>query len=569
MKKNKRFIESLTRLIESKKTQLGVNSSIAEIKSLVKYMNFEEMKAPKSFNINTTVGRFVTTNEEGYQKKFYNSYMQLEKDAYIFDKISSEVAKKVASDMVKIMEDGTIEDVNKYIIEKTGFKHIKVSLLDDSIDENKMSLIKEVFGKLKKANLQMVLVENTNSEAQTKSCYGILNSRLKANMVGEWSNRVSKVRADIKDFILLIAVGRIIKDCFDYIEKNPDRIKQLLKDDLEPNHVFEEYTSLDELLEKFNLDVVMDTIEKSKGLRYPLQLISLLNHCMKDIVQETGVILDYEKSIKELTGDYAKPYMTKKNITKKIENFMNDNKFLNMFGYVEADSDCDLEKLNQLEDEFIELTTKIFLPVKKDHSLRFRRLGKMKADGVYVYPFKALCVDLDGVHSFVHEAFHMIDFTEGLLSLDIKFKQIVNKYTSIVTDKVNSLDKGDSFYIEWNSKNKYNKNYYLNPREIFARAGELYVSEILGVKSSLTRRDFSEGDKAYIYPVDREFLDLVKVYFDELFKNLKDKSQIVSFNDEATVEAAIETTNALDSFNFENLNFAKSNDYCVEQLSLF
>lgn len=569
MEENKRFIESLTRLIESKKIQLGVNSSIAEIKSLVKYMNFEEMKAPKSFNINTTMGRFVTTNEEGYQKKFYNSYMQLEKDAYIFDKISSEVAKKVASDMVKIMEDGTIEDVNKYIIEKTGFKHIKVSLLDDSIDENKMSLIKEVFGKLKKANLQMVLVENTNSEAQTKSCYGILNSRLKANMVGEWSNRVSKVRADIKDFILLIAVGRIIKDCFDYIEKNPDRIKQLLKDDLEPNHVFEEYTSLDELLEKFNLDVVMDTIEKSKGLRYPLQLISLLNHCMKDIVQETGVILDYEKSIKELTGDYAKPYMTKKNITKKIENFMNDNKFLNMFGYVEADSDCDLEKLNQLEDEFIELTTKIFLPVKKDHSLRFRRLGKMKADGVYVYPFKALCVDLDGVHSFMHEAFHMIDFTEGLLSLDIKFKQIVNKYTSIVTDKVNSLDKGDSFYIEWNSKNKYNKNYYLNPREIFARAGELYVSEILGVKSSLTRRDFSEGDKAYIYPVDREFLDLVKVYFDELFKNLKDKSQIVSFNDEATVEAAIETTNALDSFNFENLNFAKSNDYCVEQLSLF
>ena len=569
MEENKRFIESLTRLIESKKTQLGVNSSIAEIKSLVKYMNFEEMKAPKSFNINTTMGRFVTTNEEGYQKKFYNSYMQLEKDAYIFDKISSEVAKKVASDMVKIMEDGTIEDVNKYIIEKTGFKHIKLSLLDDGIDENKMSLIKEVFGKLKKANLQMVLVENTNSEAQTKSCYGILNSRLKANMVGEWSNRVSKAKADITDFVLLIAVGRIIKDCFDYIEKNPDRIKQLLKDDLEPNHVFEEYTSLDELLEKFNLDVLMDTIEKSKGLRYPLQLISLLNHCMKDIVQETGVILDYEKSIKELTGDYAKPYMTKKNITKKIENFMNDNKFLNMFGYVEADSDCDLEKLNQLEDEFIELTTKIFLPVKKDHSLRFRRLGKMKADGVYVYPFKALCVDLDGVHSFVHEAFHMIDFTEGLLSLDVKFKQIVNKYTSIVTDKVNSLDKGDSFYIEWNSKNKYNKNYYLNPREIFARAGELYVSEILGVKSSLTRRDFSEGDKAYIYPVDREFLDLVKVYFDELFKNLKDKSQIVSFNDEATVEAAIETTNALDSFNFENLNFAKSNDYSVEQLSLF
>lgn len=569
MEENKRFVESLTRLIESKKTQLGVNSSIAEIKGLVKYMDFEEMKAPKSFNINTTMGRFVTTNEEGYQKKCYNSYMQLEKDVYIFDKISSEVAKKVASDMVKIMEDGTIEDVNKYIIEKTGFKHIKVSLLDDGINENKMSLIKEVFGKLKKANLQMVLVENANSEAQTKSCYGILNSRLKANMVGEWSNRVSKAKADIKDFVLLIAVGRIIKDCFDYIEKNPDRIKQLLKDDLEPNHVFEEYTSLDELLEKFNLDVVMDTIEKSKGLRYPLQLISLLNHCIKDIVQETGVVLDYEKSIKELTGDYAKPYMTKKNITKKIENFMNDNKFLNMFGYVEADSDCDLEKLNQLEDEFIELTTKIFLPVKKDHSLRFRRLGKMKADGVYVYPFKALCVDLDGVHSFVHEAFHMIDFTEGLLSLDIKFKQIVNKYTSIVTDKVNSLDKGDSFYIEWNSKNKYNKNYYLNPREIFARAGELYVSEILGVKSSLTRRDFSEGDKAYIYPVDREFLDLVKVYFDELFKNLKDKSQIVSFNDEATVEAAIETTNALDSFNFENLNFAKSNDYSVEQLSLF
>lgn len=579
MKENKIFIESLTKLMETKRIQLGVNSSIAELKGLVKYMNFEEIKVPKSFDVNKAMGRLVTVHEDGYQKKFYDSYKQLNRDTYIFDKISSEVAKKVASDISRLMEDGTIEDVNKYIEEKAGFKNIKASLIDDSIDKEELSLLQDVFSKLKKSNLQIIKIENTHSGSEDKDSYGILNSRLNANMIGEWTRRVKKLKVNVRDFILLIAIGRIIKDCFCYIEKNPDRIKELLKTEIYPNTVFEDYLSLDDVVSRFNLDMTIDGIEKSKGLRFPLQLVSLLNYCMRDIVGETSMILDYEKSIRELAGDYAKPYMTKKNITKKMESYMSDNKFLNMFGYVEADNACDLDKLQQLEEEFVELSEKIVLPMVKDHSLRFRRLGKMKADGLYVYPFKALCVDLDGVYTFVHEMFHMIDFTQGLLSLDVKFKDIVNKYSIIVNDNVNSLDKGNEFYIQWNSRNKYNKNYFLNSREIFARAGELYVSQVLGIKSSLIKRDFSEGNSKYIYPLDVELLDLIKVYFDDLFVKMKDEFETVSFKELETEENLISIQNAnkveiksnvsINDFNFENFNFANKADCTIEQLSLF
>ena len=46
--------------------------------------------------------------------------------------------------------------------------------------------------------------------------------------------------------------------------------------------------------------------------------------------------------------------------------------------------------------------------MSKNQSLRFRKLGKLKANGVYYPGYDTLAVDLDGVSSFIHEMFHIL-----------------------------------------------------------------------------------------------------------------------------------------------------------------
>lgn len=531
MKENKKFIESLARVIESKKVDLGVDSSIAEIKGLAKYMNFESVELPKKYNPNKVANIFATNKADGFQQSCYTSYHALSKDVYIFEKITSEVAKKVSADMLDMLDgDNAVENINNYILEKTDFKNIKISLVDDSSDDEDVKLAKEVFDKLKKANIQMILVENTSEKAKMKSYYSVLNSKLKTTMIGEWTRRYSGAKAEIRDFILLIAIGRIIKDCCTYFRKDINRAKLLLSRKLYPNRIFEDELSLEDIIERIDSVYISELMEETTDIKFPVSLISLWNHCMADIVKETGIIAEYKKTIKDVSTEYAKPYMTKKHITKKIEGFMKDNTFLNMFGYVEADNSCDMEKLDELQKEFIEFSSLLPLPVAKDQSLRFRRLGNIKADGVYYAMFKSLCIDLDGVYSFTHEMFHMIDYMEGLLSLDVNFRELMNKYEEIVTNKIDSLDKSSEIYLAWNSRNKHNKDYYLKGTEIFARLGEIYVSEILGIESSFVNRNLYRGMGEYVYPKDKELASLIKEYFDKLFENIKAKYEIVSFD---------------------------------------
>lgn len=526
MEENKKFIESLRRLIKSKKLELGVDSSISDIKGLSKYIDLESIKIPKSFNVNNALKTFATKRVEEFQNAEYSS---LSKDMYIFEKISTEVSKKVSNDMMEILANNNPEEnINKYILDKTDFKNIKVSLVSTDTEDATINLAKEVFSKLKNPNIQIVLVENTNANAKIKSYYGILNTKLKASMPGEWRRTTTCTKAQIRDFILLITIGIIIKDSCDYFGKDINRAKSILKERLHPNRIFEENLSYEDVIKKVNSLDISKVIEESRNNAIPISLIPLFNYCIADIVKENNRIMEYDKSIRDMDKNYAKPYMTKKNITKKIKNFMGNNSFLNMFGYVEADETCELEKLNRLEEEFIEFSTLLPMPVLKDQSLRFRRLGNIKADGVYYYIFNSLCVNLDGVYSFTHEMLHMIDFKEGLLSLNNDFKQIINMYTSIVNEQIERLDKSDYIYTTWHSKKKYNKDYYLNGAEIFARMGEIYVSEILGIKSSLVKRNFKKGIDAFVYPVDEELLSLTKVYFDNMFESIKNKHEVVS-----------------------------------------
>lgn len=234
--------------------------------------------------------------------------------------------------------------------------------------------------------------------------------------------------------------------------------------------------------------------------------------------------VEEEIDVKEeinIATEYARSYETKKNIPDKILAKMKENKFLTQFGYVEFDELVDLEKIELIEKEWEDINNKILFPLAKDHSLRFRRLGKHKASGLYFPSMKAVCVDIKGPSSMVHEVFHMIDYTtlnNSCLSSMFNFRNIIERYRIITDEMVGELNDEAGFKSLWNGKTKYNKGYFHSAKEIFARCGELYVNEVLRIDSSLVK----SSDKI-LYPKDEFLLELLEKYYTTIVQLVTEK----------------------------------------------
>ena len=82
--------------------------------------------------------------------------------------------------------------------------------------------------------------------------------------------------------------------------------------------------------------------------------------------------------------DVANAFMTKKHIPLKHQDYMKESHFLNVYQYVEVDADCDLEKMREVEKEFVALGD-ILGKQKYDASIRFRRLGRHHAWLLFLY----------------------------------------------------------------------------------------------------------------------------------------------------------------------------------------
>lgn len=214
----------------------------------------------------------------------------------------------------------------------------------------------------------------------------------------------------------------------------------------------------------------------------------------------------------------AKAYQTKQHITKEKEEKMNTTSFLEIFNYVEIDNSVDLDKFEVIENEFKELRKIIHIPKLNEHSFRIKKLGRHKAAGLY-YPFyKTLIVDVNNPDSFVHELGHLIDnlFEEtSILSKQVDFRPIIDLYKDLVTIAIEELEEDNPLKNNWFSKNKYNKNYYFQNTEIFARSFELYLFN-KKIESSLLQKEY----RSAIYPTDKEFSNKIAIYFDELFKKI-------------------------------------------------
>jgi hypothetical protein len=218
--------------------------------------------------------------------------------------------------------------------------------------------------------------------------------------------------------------------------------------------------------------------------------------------------------LKDVETEYAKVYQTKKAIPDKVIAAMTKSGFNDFFGYVEFDEECDLKSLAEIEKEFRALQNRIFHQNerKEEVSLRFRKLGRHRASGLYFPTLKCLCVDVRCPSSMAHEYGHMLDYENGSVSKGVRFSTVRMIYKELLETFISNLSKDDPLRMRLEGYTKYNKAYYLEPTEIFARSLEMYLVRCMKIDNSLVK---PEG--GFAYPEDEKLLDAISRYYDEFF----------------------------------------------------
>ena len=207
-------------------------------------------------------------------------------------------------------------------------------------------------------------------------------------------------------------------------------------------------------------------------------------------------------------------------VKKYQDEALNKSTLFNKMGFRKVEIDTqkydgeifDYEEFSKVEQDFLAILNK--LPqAKAQPELKFRRLGKHKAWGIYSPFLNILAVDVRHTESFIHEYGHYLDFKHGdeVYSEKSTFFPIVNAYR----EKLLELAEDDK-YSQKLPKNK--RDYYLIPTEIFARAFELWVSgTIVSDATIISSTEIYNNQPEYI--AFSHIKELVFSFFNAIFPN--------------------------------------------------
>lgn len=255
------------------------------------------------------------------------------------------------------------------------------------------------------------------------------------------------------------------------------------------------------------------------------------------------------------SGKTARVFETKKNINDETFEAMNKSSLNGYFSFIEFDNDLDLTKISYFEKEVNNLPSEILGLIKNKIELRFRKLGRHNASGVFFPTKKCIGVDIRYSTSFIHELGHALDYSnEGkTYSLNFEFKEIREKMRSFMKEK-----KVGNF------------KYYSSATEIFARAFEFYF-----LKTYNSNHDFDVISKSKMDTIPLSFdeaglEDAVIAYFDEFFSivklKIKNNTNKVAENTERIVAAKKLKNMKMRSV---NTNFVEDSPVVGVQLSMF
>lgn len=338
---------------------------------------------------------------------------------------------------------------------------------------------------------------------------------------------------------------KYIYGAFKTIDVVLDEIRE--KEDFYLSKEFQNISIFKNCYDKKDAEELLDIIFTSRGSLLCLKGMDFLSYAKTiSLIIDVAAVMQNLDLNNELTEKYnnrtnsecARAFETKKNIPDKILKVMNSNKFLDDFSYVEIDEGTDIQKFHSIEYEWNKIKNalnleKFFGNVKPE--LRFKKLGKHRALGLYYPGLKCICVDITSPSSLLHEYGHFIDYTFGKkqLSLQLEFYQLISEYQKAYNDYL--IKNKDSANIDYLNKKK---KYFFTPTEIFARCFEIYLVNN-GVITSFLKEEKELTIEGGYVKVDKNFKKLIDTYFNkiidvnlELLKENETESKV--YTDKAT-----------------------------------
>ena len=237
--------------------------------------------------------------------------------------------------------------------------------------------------------------------------------------------------------------------------------------------------------------------------------------------------VEYNHSLnREYARESGKTISTFRTDKKYQDEALNKSTLFNKMGFRKVEIDTqkyegetfDYEEFSKVEQDFLGVLDR--LPqAKAQPELKFRRLGKHKAWGIYSPALNILAVDVRHTESFIHEYGHYLDFKHGdeVYSEMSTFFPIIKAYEKKLTELAE-----DSKYAQKLTTKRM--SYYLIPTEIFARAFELWVSGTIVSDATIissTERYNSQPE----YIAFSHIKELVFSFFNAIFPNVAANNQ--------------------------------------------
>lgn len=242
---------------------------------------------------------------------------------------------------------------------------------------------------------------------------------------------------------------------------------------------------------------------------------------------DTIINVEYNHSLnREYARESGKTISTFRTDKKYQDEALNKSTLFNKMGFRKVEIDTqkyegetfDYEEFSKVEQDFLGVLDR--LPqAKAQPELKFRRLGKHKAWGIYSPALNILAVDVRHTESFIHEYGHYLDFKHGdeVYSEMSTFFPIIKAYEKKLSELA-----GDSKYAQKLTAKRM--SYYLIPTEIFARAFELWVSGTIVSDATIissTERYNSQPE----YIAFSHIKELVFSFFNAIFPNVATNNQ--------------------------------------------
>lgn len=500
------------------------------------------------------------------------TYKETDSERKIIQKLMSAFKRKINKQWRSLSEEEKINYPKKYMVSDSDYQ-IEFKLLTNN-NNNKEAVFYEYMQQLlgyctinrdkyifDYKDLKVVKIKFTNGQYEEVG-YGLLNSEIRPNyhktkrkFTG--SNFNYEFLIDVPTLLAEFATAQVLEK---FIKHNPDILlyemldrKKRIKDgkfiyyvpyvknikekcisflkQVLPTEInmFDETKSnwfeIEEHMWLFSdddLEIAAGKIPK-KPVKYPIFYNPGFNYIVKLFVQEFELAKrKTEEEIRRLSN-YASAFETKKHINQTHLKRMKYNAYLDYYGYVELDNDVDLNKFSYLERELKEFVKHIPIVKRDDFSFRIKKLGKHRAAGIFFPTYKSTILDINHPSSFAHELFHQIDYLLAedekvdYFSETLEFRALIDLYKRNVENEINRLPRDSNWVKNWNSKSKYNREYYYQPTEIFARCGEIYLyTQDVELSLTKTRKEIEESP---VYPLDETFLMQVKEMYQYIIKN--------------------------------------------------